>query len=112
MAFFIGKAGIQKMDAQLLGQLRSYDTRTEDQHVHVIVFDTLVRGVAVMTKAGTYAGDFVSSDGCAHAAAADENSAFGFAVHNAERKCFGEIRIVYRGSAVRPRVCHNMSVLA
>src|SRR5262249_44695054 len=74
--------------------------RAQDQYVHVVMFHALVRGVTVMAKTGANAGNLVGGDGCAHAAAANQNAAFTLAAKQAERNRFGEVRITNRLGAI------------
>ena len=64
-------------------QRRADDARAEAQHVHVVVFDGLMRGVGVVADRRADARELVGGNRDAGAAAADDDAALGLAVRTA-----------------------------
>src|SRR5580765_7910155 len=60
----------------------------------------------VVAKAGADAGNFVGRDGCSDAAAAEDDSALGFAVADGQSDGFGEVGIVDGVAAVGSQIQH------
>src|SRR5438552_4864868 len=58
---------------ELARERRTHDLRSEAEHVHVVVLDTLVGGVGVVADRGADAGDLARRDRGADAGAADEH---------------------------------------
>ncbi len=96
VALFDGEVRAQERGDEFLGEGDADDARAEHEHVHIVMFDALMRGVGIVTEAGSDAGDFVGGDGGADAAAADENASFGFAGDDGFAQGFGEIGVVGR----------------
>src|SRR4029077_10137499 len=67
----------EKRAYEVGGETRPHDLRAEAEDVHVVVLDSLVRGVGVVTDRRTNAGDLARGDRGADAGAADENAALG-----------------------------------
>src|SRR5947209_20208555 len=63
----------EKVPQQLRRELRPDHARAEAKHVHVVVFDSLSRGEAVVTHRGANAGDLVGGDPRTNAAATDQD---------------------------------------
>ena len=76
------KRARRKASKYFLGQLDPDDPRAHAEHVHVVVHDSLVGGVGVVTHAGAHAPDFAGGDAGADAAAAHEQATVGFARGN------------------------------
>ena len=87
-------AGSQKRLDDLEGQLRADDSATDAQDVHVVVLDTLVRGVGVVTDGRSDTGNLVGRDADAHATAADQDSSIGLAPHELARDGDCEIWVI------------------
>src|SRR5690348_11026913 len=104
VAGLVTEPGVQERPHQLPGQLDPDDTRSEHQHVHVVVLDTLVRGVRVVAQPGPDAGQLVGRDRRADAAAADEHAALRAALGHGVSHRRGDIGIVHRGGAVSAEV--------
>ena len=96
MARFVGEGRAQEGGDEFLGESDSDDSRAEHEHVHIVMFDALMRGVGIVTESGSDAGDFVGGDGGADTAAADENTSFGFPGDDGFAQGFGEIGVVGR----------------
>jgi hypothetical protein len=79
---------------QILGNSRSYGSATHTDDVHVIVFNALSCRKVVVDQRGPHAMDFVGTDGCADAAAADGNAAVHFSSSNGLREGNDEIGII------------------
>ena len=72
VAFFaVGEAGAEEGVDEFLDQREPDDAGAEAEHVHVVVLDTLARGVRVVAHARAYARDLVGRHARADAAAAD-----------------------------------------
>ena len=52
----------QKCPDQFIGQGRPNDLPAEADHIHVVILDTLIRGIHVMDKSGAYTSDFICGD--------------------------------------------------
>ncbi len=70
------------------------DARAQHDHVHVVVLHALVCGVGIVAHAGANAGNLVGRDADAHARAADENAARGFAALDGQADALGKVGIV------------------
>src|ERR1051325_2584215 len=108
----MGKSGSQKVSHQLTREFHADDSSPENEHIDVIVLDSLTGGVCIVAKSGANAGKFVGRNACTHAAAADEYAAFGATVENSLTHRFREIRIIDGGGTVRPDVDYVMAELA
>src|SRR5918998_810764 len=64
---------------ELRGEVGADHAGPEAEDVHVVVLDTLMRGIGVVTEAGSYSADLVGGDGGADARAADEDAALSLA---------------------------------
>lgn len=87
---------IEKSRDQLSGQRFADDARPENQQIHVVVFDPLPRGIAVVANRGPHPANLVGRDRGAHATSTQQYSP----VHltTSHRMCgqSGEIGIVVR----------------
>src|SRR5436305_11118977 len=109
--FFTGKAGIQESEAEIFGQLYSNDTRTEHQHVYIIVLYALMGRIAVMAETSADAGDFVSGHASAYPASADQDATFGITAKDTQSKRLSIIRIIHRLRIVRADIHYLMAIL-
>ncbi len=80
MTLFSVEACGQKRAHEVGGEARADHLRAEAEDVHVVVLDSLVRGVDVMTDGCPDTGDLARGDGGADAGAADENAALGLTI--------------------------------
>src|SRR5690606_21774489 len=81
---------------------------TQAEHVHVVVLDTLVRGIGVVAQRGVNSRHLVGGDARADAAAAHHDPALYLTGNHRPRHRLGEIGIVDRAlGAVRAQV-HNL----
>src|SRR5258708_6474477 len=71
----------------------------------------LMGGVAVMATPGAYARDLIGGHRSAHAAAANQNTAFALAAQQAQSDRFSEVRVINRLRAVRANVDELMAAL-
>ena len=79
-------------------------------HVHVVVFDALMRGVRVVAHGRAHAGDLAGGDRRADAAAANQHAALGQTVGDRETERERVVRIVDGLRRVRTDVEHVVSV--
>src|SRR5258708_4243703 len=94
VAFFVCEFGAEERFYEILGQHWADDPRAEHQHIDVVVLHTLMRGIGIVTHAGTDTRQFVGGDAGADATAADEHAALGFFVEDRAADRLGEIGIV------------------
>jgi len=81
MVLLTGKARLQESSDQLMSDCRANHLGSQRQHVHIIVFYTLMRGVNIVTERGPDSRDLIGGYGNPHPAAADED-----APHSLSRK--------------------------
>ena len=55
----VGVRGTEERPDESVGQLGSNDAGTQDEHVHVVVLDTLMGGVRIVAEPGPDAGQLV-----------------------------------------------------
>src|ERR1035438_4336946 len=79
MALFSAEFRPQKRAYQIQCQLRSNDARAQAEHIHVVMFDALMRRITIVAKRGSDAGKLIGCNRRTHAATADEYRALGFA---------------------------------
>ena len=79
MALFTGEMCGEKGVDQFLRGGCPDDPAAQHQHVHIVMFHTLVGGINVVTEAAANAGELIHRDGCSDTAAANQNAAFGLA---------------------------------
>src|SRR5256885_17094447 len=84
----------QKRLHQILRELHTNNARTKDQHVHVVVLDSLMRRISVMANRCTYADQFVGGHAGAYATAADEHAAIRSPVEHSASDGFRKIRML------------------
>src|SRR5216684_5460648 len=96
VAFFVCEFCAEERFYEILGQHWADDPRAEHQHIDVVVLHTLMRGIGIVTHAGTDTGQFVGGDAGADATAADEHAALGLVVEDRAADRFREIGIVRR----------------
>src|ERR1700693_4201781 len=94
MAIFIGKFGGEVSLHQVFRQLYANDARAENQNVHVIVLNALMRGVAVVTHGCAYAGQFIGRYTGPDAAAADKHAALSFAIEYGPAHRFAKVGVI------------------
>ena len=74
MTFFTGELRRDKRTEDLKRELNADDTRAETEHVAVVMFARLVRGIGVAAKRRANAAKFVRSHGRTDTAAANQNT--------------------------------------
>src|SRR6202035_2908335 len=102
MSIFIGKLGGEEGLHQLLGELHPDDAGAENQYVHVVVLDALMRGVGVVAYRRANACQFIGRYACPYTAAADQHTPFSFAVEYGLAYGLREVRIIGRIFIERP----------
>ena len=112
MPFFRRVPSAYKRLDQFVGQRNTDDPAAQNQDVHVIVLDTLVRGIDVVADGGAHALYLVRGDRSADTTAADQHSALGPTVGHRSSDRFGVIRIVDRCRRVGPHVDDFVSIVA
>jgi hypothetical protein len=75
MARLLAVLGIKEGLHKVPGNAGSNCTTTHAEDVHMIVFDSLLRGEMVMDQAGMNSLDLIGTDGSSNTAAADRNTA-------------------------------------
>ena len=111
VTLFMGELRAQKSVDTVVCGLGANDPGTEDEHVHIVMLDPLMRRVVVMAEAGADTANLVCGYAGAHTAAADENSSLGAAVQDSMPDFRGEIRIINRRSGVRANVENLVALL-
>jgi len=101
MPFFMRKRSTHVVVYEFLGQRHSDYARAQNQDIHVVMLDTLMRRIRVMTQSSSNSRHLVRGDRCTDTAAADEDRALYSAVENALTDRFREIRIIDRIRVVR-----------
>ncbi len=96
MALLTRESGTKKRGREIPGKFHADYARTENQHVHVVVLHSLVRGVRVVAKAGSNAMDLVGSHAGAHPAPTDQDAPFRPSIEHGVSKRGGKIRIIVR----------------
>lgn len=109
MTRLVRKRSSQKSAGQFFGKLDADDARTENENIHIVMLDALMRGVCVMCKAGANAGEFVRGYGSSHAAATNQNAAIDARLANGEANCFGVVGIIHWIGAIRSEIGDVMS---
>ena len=106
MPLLAGEAGVEEGVNQLASQLDANHSAAEHEHVHVVVFDALVRRVGVVAEAGADARHLVRRHRHADAAAAQNDAALRASSTDRLTNRRGEVRIVHRLRAVGAHVEH------
>ena len=96
MPFFAGETCIDVRNAEIFGKLGADNPRAQHEDVGIVMLHALMRGICVMAKAGTDAGNFVGGHRGAYTASADEDATLGIATQDAQADGFGEVRIIDR----------------
>ena len=96
--------------AHHLGRDRWADrAAAEDEHIHRIVLDSLVRRVGVAAVARAHARDLVRGDARADSRAAEQDAAVDLAAHDREAELLGVVRVVDRLGRVCAEVEHAVT---
>src|SRR5262245_49236666 len=74
MSVLAKKFRAEKCAGQFPGRVRPNRTGAQNQHIHVIMLNALVRGVNVMTQAGPNPWDFVGRYGRTYTASANQDA--------------------------------------
>ena len=97
---FVSEVGAQECVDTFAGGFGADDAGAQNEHVHVVVLDTLVGRVRVVTESGTNPTKLVGCNASPDAAATDQYAAFGLAVEDGAADLFGEVGIVDGGRGV------------
>ncbi len=108
VAFFVGEVGGQKRPDEFHREFFANDPGSDAEHVHIVVLDSLVCRVRVVTHAGANAGDFVGGDADAHAAATKKDAAVGVTGENRFSDFAGKIGIIDGAIAVGAAIDDRM----
>src|SRR5689334_11866868 len=108
MPFFSAKFRVDKCAHQLQGNRRPDDTSAHDQYVEVVVLNSLVRGIVVMTQTSTNAWNFIGRHSRSNAAAADQDAALGLAIPHRYSYSFGKVRVIHWLGVVCAKIKHLM----
>src|SRR6266545_852751 len=110
---FVGRvAGLHEGLHQLVGEGGTDDASAQDEDVHVVVLDALVRRVDVVADGGADAGDLVGGHAGAHSAAADEHGPLRAPVLHGQGHLLRVVGIIDGRGRVRAHVDHVVSLLA
>lgn len=104
VAFFAGELRPEEGLDEFDGDGFADDPGADANDIHVIVFDALVGGVAVVADAGPDAGDFVGRHADADAAAADQDAAVRLSGDDGLADLAGEVGVVDGAVGVGPAV--------
>ncbi len=95
VTLLLADSSLQKGRDQLPREGRADDAPAQDEHVHVVVLDALMRGVCIVTQARSDPGQFVCRDAGANAAPANQDAPFHAAFSDRSPDSFGIIRIIH-----------------
>lgn len=79
------------------GEFVSDNAGAEAEHVHVVMFHALVRGVGVVTDPGPHPGVLIEGDADADTAAAQDDPPFCLTSSHGFADASGEVRVVVEG---------------
>lgn len=96
----------EKRANDIEGKLAANHPRTDTEHVHVVMLDTLVGRVGVMANRRANAGDFVSRNADADPAATDQNAAIRLAADDLASDGFSKVGIITTSLIVRSTIDH------
>ncbi len=102
----VRELGGDERPGQLLRHLRPDHPTAEDEHVHVIVLDALVRRVGVVTEAGANTRNFIRGNARAHTAPTHEHATLSLTVQDCLADLLRVIRVVDRRFVVRAEIVH------
>lgn len=106
MSLFIRELRIHERLHQLYGEFFTNDSRPQAEDVHVIVFDSLMSRIGVVTDASSNTRDLVRSNADPHATSAEQNSAFRLLVENDLSDLHCVVGVVDRATRVGAAVNH------
>src|SRR5215471_13531696 len=92
--FLVAESCPQECLYEVFCQLHADYARTENQHIHVVMLDALMRRVAVMADGSADAGHLVGGNTRSNSAAANQHAALCSPIEHRLAYRFGEIRIV------------------
>ena len=111
VSLYIGKPGCQKSPRDFKGRHRTDDPGTEAEDVHVVVLDSLMSGIGVMTDRCADADDLVRRNARPDSAPADKDATFRLPRKNGLPEYLRLVGIVGRGGRCTPRsmiVCPSL----
>src|SRR5579884_49558 len=109
MPLFPGKLRVQKILRQLARQIVPDDARSQHQHVHVVVLDSLMRRIAVVAIAGADSRNLIGRHRCADAASANHDAPVGALLDDRQAHRFGVIGIVGRLVVVNAQIGNGVA---
>ena len=112
MAVLAGEPGGEKGVCNLECERGADDARAKAQHVHVVVFDSLMCGVGVVAHRCAYAWELAGGDRDAGPAAAHDDAALGLPVAKGGGDRFGGIGIVHRCGGMGPEIEDIVALLS
>ena len=92
-----------------MSHLFADDPAPENQDIHMIVLDTLMRRVRVVTKPGTNTWKLVPCHRGAHSASAYQHSALDSFAQNRRSDRLREVWIIDRSGVARPQIFYAMA---
>src|SRR4029077_10442603 len=110
--FLLRLFGAHKCANKFMCQRFANHATSQDQHIHVIVLDALVRGVRVVAQAGANTSKLVRGHGGTDTASADQYGALHALAENRHGNGFRKIRIVDRRRVTRAKIFHGVSQAA
>ena len=110
MTLLAREGGVEKRCDEIGGKRGPDDTRSETENVHVVVLDSLPRGVAVVADGGADAGKFVGGNRHAGAAPAHDDAAVGASIAQRRGDRFSAVGIVDGSGGVGSEVEHIMTL--
>ena len=111
VAFFMCKLSAEEGVHALPSSLGADDPGSQHENVHIVVFDTLMGGVGVVTEAGTDSPELVGRHAGTYAASADEHATLGFPIENGASDFLGEVGIVDGGRGVGAHIDNLVALL-
>src|SRR6516162_8344880 len=94
------EAGVQEGANQLTGEFDADDSAAEHQHIHVVMLNTLVRRIGVVTQSGANTWNPVCSHRGANTASAEQDTALRPVLAQCSTNGFRIVGIVYRVGAI------------
>jgi hypothetical protein len=108
VAFFAGKLGVQVDFYEIIRKVRSNDSCSQDQDIHIVMLNALMGRVAIVTDSRSYPRNLVNGDGGAYAASAYQYSSVCLVVKNRHSQSLGIIRIIGWLTVMSPNIQYLM----
>ncbi len=101
MAFFVRKLGSEKRARKFLRQLVANHARSQHQDVGIVVFNSLMGRIGIVTKPGSDARNLIRRHRHSDSAAADQYSSFGALLDDGLSHGDGNVRVIHGRLAKR-----------